>query len=168
MPHARIARVGFVLALMSGGAIAGGKIAPAPNGIELPADYKDWKIISVAHRTDNNTMRAIVGNEAAVTAARQGHTHPWPNGAVLGKIVWKAVIDKHWDKATVPGEFVHVEFMVKDAAKFAATGGWGYARWKGTELKPYGNDANVAQECVACHTTVKSQDYVFTRPAPLP
>ena len=168
MPHTRFARFGFVLTLISGVAVAGSNVSPAPNGIELPVDYKDWKVISVSHRTDNNTMRAIVGNEAAVTAARQGNINPWPNGAVLGKIVWKAGIDKHWDKATVPGEFVHVEFMVKDSAHYAATGGWGYARWKGKELKPYGNDANFAQECVACHTPVKSQDYVFTRPAPMP
>lgn len=163
-----MAVLGLGLAGFATVVLAADKVAPAPNGIAFPADYKDWKVISVAHRTDNNTMRAIVGNDAAIAAARKGNINPWPNGAVLGKVVWKAGTDKHWDKATVPGDFVHVEFMVKDSAKFASTGGWGYARWKGKELAAYGKDANFAQECVACHTPVKGQDWVFTRPAFMP
>lgn len=164
----QLALLGLGVAVLPSLAVAGGKVAPAPNGIELLADYKDWKVIGVAHRTDNNTMRAIVGNDAAVAAARKGKINPWPNGAALGKIVWKAGTDKHWDKATVPADFVHVEFMIKDTAKYASTGGWGYARWKGKELAPYGKDAHFAQECVACHTPVKGQDWVFTRPAFMP
>jgi len=159
--------VGLGLALVTSGALAG-NAAPAPNGIELPQGYKDWRVISVAHRTDNNTMRAILGNDAAIAAARAGKTNPWPDGAVLGKLVWKAATNPHWDKATEPGDFVHAEFMIKDSKKFAATGGWGYARWKGMDQKPHGADANFVQECVGCHTPVKGQDWVFTRPAILP
>ena len=143
-------------------------VAAAPNGIALPAGYKDWRVISVAHRTDNNTMRAIVGNDKAIEAARKGQTNPWPDGAILGKLVWKADTDPNWAPAIVPGKFVHAEFMLKDAKKHEATGGWGYARWLGEEQKPYGKDAGFAQECVACHTPVKGNDYVFTRPAKLP
>ncbi len=149
-------------------AVAGSKVAPAPNGIELPAGYKDWRVISVSQRTDNNTMRVILGNDAAIAAARKNEINPWPDGAILGKLVWKATTDKHWDKATVPGEFVHAEFMVKDKVKYAATGGWGYARWKGLDQQPYGKDAGFTAECVACHTPVKGQDWVYTRPALMP
>lgn len=145
--------------------VAAADVAPAPNGIVFPADYADWKVISVSHRTDNNTLRLIVGNEIAVKAARSGHTNPWPNGAILGKVVWKQGTDEHWPTAIVPKEFVHAEFMLKDTAKYAANDGWGYARWKGAELTPYGKDANFAQECIACHTPVKGNDWVFTKPA---
>ena len=86
---------------------------------------------------------------------------------MLGKVVWKQGKDKHWSTAIVPKKFVHAEFMLKDAVKYETTGGWGYARWVGRELKPYGKDADFAKECVACHTPVKGQDFVFTRPAPL-
>jgi hypothetical protein len=58
--------------------------------------------------------------------------------------------------------------MHKDSVKYAATGGWGYARWLGTEQKPYGKDASFAQECVGCHTPVKDNDWVFTHPAQIP
>jgi len=149
-------------------AVAADKVGPAPNGITLPAGYKDWRVISVSQRTDNNTMRVILGNDVAIAAAREGKINPWPNGAILGKVVWKSDKDKHWDKAVVPGNLVHAEFMVKDSKKYASTGGWGYARWLGLDQKPYGKDANFASECVACHTPVRGQDWVYTRPARFP
>jgi hypothetical protein len=52
--------------------------APAANGIELPPGYRDWRVISVSHRTDSNTLRAIVCNDIALAAARSGRTNPWP------------------------------------------------------------------------------------------
>ena len=145
----------------------GDEVLPAPNGITFPADYPDWSVISVSHRIDNNTLRVILGNEVAVKAARSNKTNPWPDGAILGKVVWKQGEDKHWPTAIVPKQFVHAEFMLKDKTKYEQTGGWGYARWKGTKLKPYGKDAGFAQECVACHTPVKNNDYVFTKIAPI-
>lgn len=141
---------------------------PAPNGIAMPEGYKDWRVISLTDRTDNHTMRAILGNDAAVTAARTGRTKPWPDGAILAKVAWKTTTSAHWNTAMVPGEFVQVEFMIKDAKKYAATGGWGFARWKGMDQKPYGQDANFVQECFGCHTPVKNQDYVFTQPVVMP
>lgn len=144
------------------------EVPPAPNGIELPENYKDWKVISQSHRIDNNTLRIILGNDAAISAARAGKTNPWPNGAILAKLVWKQKADAHWDKAIVPDKFVHAEFMIKDSKKYSATGGWGYARWLGLEQKPYGKDGQFVQECFACHTPVKKRDYVFTTPVSLP
>lgn len=144
-------------------------VKAAPNGIELPAGYKDWPVISSSHRVDNNTLRIIVGNDVAVRAAREGHTNPWPDGAILGKLVWKEAAKDSWPKAIAPAEFVHAEFMFKDAAKYAGNGtGWGWARWVGMDQTPYGKDAGFSQECIACHTPVKANDWVFTLPAQLP
>jgi Cytochrome P460 len=143
--------------------------APAPNGITLPQGYQDWRIIAVSHRTDNESLRAILGNDIAIKAARAGQTKPWPDGSILAKLVWKdAVHEGDWPDATVPGKFIHAEFMLKDEQKYAQTGGWGFARWLGEDQKPYGEDASFVQECFACHTPMKTRDYVFTRPAPLP
>lgn len=149
-------------------ALAAGDVPPAPNGIAFPADYRDWRVIGTSHRTDNNTLRVIIGNDTAIEAARAGKTNPWPDGAVLGKLVWKDAAHDKWPAATVPGTFVHAEFMLKDATKHAATGGWGYARWLGQDQKPFGEDASFANACVACHTPVKDNDYVFTHPVVLP
>lgn len=159
----------FVLSLVLGGVSAGEQpVPPAPNGIALPEGYRDWSVIASSHRIDNNTLRVILGNGIAIEAARSGNTNPWPDGAILGKLVWKDTTLKAWEKAVVPGEFVHAEFMVKDVKKWAATGGWGFARWKGMDQVPYGDNAGFVQECFGCHTPVKDNDYVFTHPAQLP
>jgi Cytochrome P460 len=63
-----------------------------------------------------------------------------------------------------PGKFFQVEFMVRDSQKYAKTLGWGFGRWRGTDLKPYGKDANFATECVGCHKALGNTNYVFTMP----
>ncbi len=144
------------------------QVHPTPNGIKLPKNYKDWSVISMSYRTDNQTMRVILGNDTAIKAARTGETNPWPKDSVLGKIVWKETKEEFWPTALAPDKLIHTEFMIKDTAKYISTGGWGYARWLGLEQKPYGKDANFTQECVACHTIVKNNDWVFTKPALFP
>jgi len=169
-------RIGIFVALcavaaVSGIALAGTEKAgpkAAPNGLEIPSDYKNWRIIAPSHRTDNDSLRIILGNDVAVKAARTGKTKPWPDGAILAKLVWKDRKDDNWEDATVPGRFIHAEFMFKNAKKFKATGGWGFARWLGKDQKPYGDDASFVEECYSCHTPVKSRDFVYTTPAQLP
>jgi hypothetical protein len=58
---------------------------------------------------------------------------------------------------------VQVEFMVKDARKYKDTGGWGFARFVGNELKPYGKDVGFVGECFGCHLPVAGNDYLFTK-----
>ena len=155
-------------ALFAGITTAQDSVPAAPNGIQLPQGYKDWRVISSSHREDNKTLRVILGNDKAISAARAGKTNPWPDGAILGKLVWKDASHPQWEKATVPGKFVHAEFMVKDAEKYSATGGWGFARWTGMDQKPYGEDATFVQECFGCHAPVKDNDWVFTHPSAMP
>ncbi len=158
----------FLIIGFAGSGHAGNAVSPTPNGIAFPEDYKDWRVISSSHRLDNNTLRVILGNETAIEAARSGQTNPWPNGAILAKLVWKDSTLPSWEKAVVPGEFVHVEFMIKDSKKHQNTGGWGFARWKGLQQEPYGQDASFVYECFGCHTPVKENDYVFTHPSIIP
>ena len=110
-------------------------------------------------------MRVILGNDEAVTAARSGNTNPWPDGAIIGKVVWKDTTLADWPAATAPGEFVHAEFMFRDSEQYAETGGWGWARWIGVEQVPFDDGM---EACVACHAPVRERDWVFTDPAPMP
>lgn len=158
----------FITSIISQPVLADNHVNPAPNGITLPEGYKDWRVISQSHRLDNKSMRIILGNDIAIDAARAKNVNPWPDGAILAKLVWKEQTEEFWPAAMAPGDFIHAEFMFKDSQKYKATGGWGYARWLGLDQKPYGNDENFAQECVSCHLPVKGRDYVFTTPVTLP
>jgi hypothetical protein len=153
--------LGISLLLMAGS--AGGDERPvAPNGIGLYSDYMNWKVIAPSYREDKGHIRIITGNDTAVAALRAG-AKPLPDGSVLAKVAWKTEKHPSFPVATVPGDFVQVEFMVKDSRKYKSTGGWGFARFVGKELKPYGRDAGFVAECFGCHTPVASNDYLFTR-----
>jgi Haem-binding domain/Cytochrome P460 len=139
-------------------------VQPELNGLAFFPDYKNWKTISSTDRGDNHTMRAILGNDIAIHAVETGQIHPWPNGAAFAKVAWEQLAD---DQGVVhPGRFIQVEFMVKDKTKYASTAGWGWGRWRGTDLKPYGKNAEFTTECVSCHRPVRGNDFVYTMPLP--
>ncbi|WP_343670912.1 cytochrome P460 family protein [Chitinophaga sp.] len=137
-------------------------VQPAPNGIEYIPDYRNWQVISISDRFDNGTVRMIYGNDIAVKAIQNHTTNPWPDGAILAKTAWKQQTNN--DGSISAGEFVQVEFMIRDAQKYAHTAGWGWGRWRGIDLKPYGARATFTTECISCHKSLKENDYVFTKP----
>ena len=147
---------------------ADGAAAPV-YGVRLPPGYRAWRLISVAHEEGSlNDLRAILGNDAAIEAAREG-TLPFPDGAIIARLAWSYDRLAESEKAFGhPQSFVAgppkngVQFMVKDSSKYASTGGWGYAQFDN------GRPASEAVQntCFACHETVKARDYVFNRYAP--
>ena len=55
-------------------------------GIRVFAGYRDWKLISVAHEEGNlNDLRAVLGNDIAINAYRQGKL-PLPDGAMIARL----------------------------------------------------------------------------------
>lgn len=140
-------------------------INPSLNGIEYIDHWRTWTAISTTDRFDNGTMRIIYGNDIAVKAIQDKQINPFPDGAIIAKAAWKQQLGR--DSIAVPGQFIQVEFMIKGAKKYASTEGWGWARWKGNNLKPYGNTATFSTECISCHKPVKDNDNVFTAPLSL-
>ncbi len=137
-------------------------VQPEFNGFPFDPTFENWKPISTTDRGDNNTFRFILGNEIAVKAARSGNISPWPDGASFAKIAWQQ--EPGPDGLMHPGKFVQVEFMLKDARRYKDTEGWGWGRWRGLDLKPYGSDAQFVNECTGCHRPVRGNDYVYTLP----
>jgi hypothetical protein len=137
-------------------------INPEPNGVSFLAGYQTWKPISATDRGDNHTLREILGNDVAVKAIAEKKIMPWPDGAAFAKVAWEAVPDANGELQT--GKFIQVEFMVKDAKRYASTAGWGWGRWRGMDLKPYGKDAHFTDECVGCHEPLRGNDYVYSLP----
>lgn len=137
-------------------------VQPALNGIAYIPGYSDWQVVNTTDRFDNGTMRVIYGNDIATKAIRSKHTNPWPDGTVFAKVAWKE--DTDTNGITHPGAFYQVEFMIRDSDRYADTKGWGWARWRGNDLKPYGKTATFANECINCHAPMADKDYVFTIP----
>ena len=138
--------------------------SPSLNGVPFLPGYADWRVVSTTDRGDNHTLRIITGNDVAMRAIEKHQLPSWPEGAAFAKITWQAVDDGHGH--VVPGKFVQVEFMEKHRVQYAGTGGWGYARFRGNELKPYGDGPHFDNECQGCHEPVRDNDYVYSLPLP--
>jgi Cytochrome P460 len=137
----------------------------------IPAGYRDWKVVSVAHEAGElNDIRAVLGNDIAIKAYRDGKL-PFPEGAIVGRIAWGFVASDENNKAFgrdqsfVAGSptNLYLQFMVKDSKKYAATGGWGYSSFD-KDGKP--TDEAAMKSCFPCHQKVTDRDFVFTRYAP--
>jgi len=107
-------------------------------------------------------MKVIFGNKIAEEAIRTNQLQPWPDGTTFAKVTWDKIEDKDGNFKT--GVFIQVEFMIKDKKRYAATEGWGYARFKTPKMIPYGKNAMFTIECVNCHRPQKDEDFVFTQP----
>jgi hypothetical protein len=132
------------------------------NGFPLDPNFENWTLINTTDRGDNNTFRFILGNDIAIKAAESGNITPWPDGTRFAKIAWQQQLGL--DGLVHPGKFVQVELMLKDAHRYKSTEGWGWGRWRGLDLKPYGDDARFVNECTGCHQPVRGNDYVYTLP----
>jgi hypothetical protein len=132
------------------------------NGLAFDKDFVHWKPLSFTDRGDNKTFRFILGNDIAIQAAASGKFNPWPDGTRFAKIAWQQ--EKGSDGLIYPGKFVQVELMVKDAHLYKQTAGWGWGRWRGLDLKPYGKDASFVGECTTCHLPMRDADDVYTLP----
>jgi hypothetical protein len=143
--------------------------ATAPAAVyEIPAGYRDWRLISVAHEEGNlNDLRAVLGNDIAIRAYREGKL-PFPDGAIIARLAWKFTPSEENNQvfgrqqSFVAGEATNIQFMIKDSTRYAATGGWGFAQFNDGKLV----DAAGLSGCYGCHVPVKARDFVFTRYAP--
>jgi hypothetical protein len=71
-------------------------------GIKIPPAYRDWKLISVAHEEGNlNDLRAILGNDVAIKAYRDGKL-PFPDGTIVARLAWNHVSSEENNKSIWP------------------------------------------------------------------
>jgi hypothetical protein len=159
--------IAAVISIPSIGGTANDSAAPI-FGVKIPPGYRDWKLISVAHEAGSlNDLRALLGNDVAVSAYREGRL-PFPDGAIIARLAWSYVPSEENNKvfgrqqSFVAGTPTNLQFMVKDTKKYAATGGWGFAQFDGG--KPAG--AALLETCFPCHKPAQGNDYVFTHYAP--
>ena len=166
-----------VLAVLSATAIsAQDKYAlKVPGGLAFSdfKGYEGWQVVSTSH--NEKMMSVILGNPKTIAAYRSGvpgNGKPFPDGSKMAKIHWNPKKSETAPGPTkVPGTLHDVDFMEKDSKRFADSGGWGFATFDydaaagtfspGTvaDHPPQANDAKCG---FACHTRVKTRDFVFT------
>ena len=146
-----------------------------PNGLAFSdfKGYEGWSVIAISQ--NGGVIAAILGNPVIIEAYRAGipaNGKPFPDGSKMAKVHWTPKKNEIAPgQPTVPGPQHDVDFMVKDSKRFADSGGWGYGAFeydaasnvfRPANLKdkpPQGSDAKCG---FACHTLVKTSDYVFT------
>jgi Cytochrome P460 len=134
--------------------------------------YEGWQVVATSQ--NDKLVAVILANPVmikAYLAGVPGNGKSFPDGSKMAKIHWKPTKNQYFPDTTVPGTLDDVDFMAKDSKRFADSGGWGWAVFKydaasntfrpGTlaDEPPQANDAKCG---FACHTTVKTRDYVFT------
>ena len=145
-----------------------------PNGLAFSEfrGYEGWQTVSVSH--SEKLIAVILANPVMINAYQAGipgNGKPFPDGAKMAKIHWTPKKHETFTTTTVPASLHDVDFMVRDSKRFADSGGWGWGAFKYdaasdtftpatlADQPPQGNDAKCG---LACHTIVKTRDYVFT------
>ncbi len=135
--------------------------------------YEGWPVIAISENGGN--FAVILGNPVMIDAYKEGvpgNGKPFPDGAKMAKVHWHPKKQEAYPgQPMVPGAQYNADFMVKDSKRFADSGGWGWGSFEydaasdtfspATEAAtpPQGHDAKCG---FACHTIVKTRDYVFT------
>jgi hypothetical protein len=171
-----MAIIAVALAILGGRAVSAQDkyTLKVPNGLAFSEfrGYESWQVVSISQ--DGGLIAAILANPVMIKAYEEGipgNGKPFPDGSKMAKIHWNPKKMETFPAATVPGTQHDVDFMEKDSKRFADSGGWGWAVFdydaaSGTfapgtlsDKPPQGNDAKCG---FACHTIVKTSDYVFT------
>ncbi|HKE48046.1 MAG TPA: cytochrome P460 family protein [Rhodanobacteraceae bacterium] len=135
--------------------------------------YEKWEPIAISHNGEH--LALILGNPTMIAAYKSGvpgNGKPFPDGSKMVKAHWEAKkSETEPGNPYVPGGLHDIDVMVRDSKRFADSGNWGYGYFKyeaagdkfvpatTADSPPQANDAKCG---FACHTVVKTRDYVFT------
>jgi hypothetical protein len=153
-----------VTAALALGAVAG-LVAAASADADLspPTGYRQWfhvntMIIDKASPLFESLggMHNVHVNSVGEAALKKGG--PYPDQTMFVTDLHEFTVS---DGAFVMGNRKGLAVMVKDAKKYATTGGWGFQFFAvGDPMKPVVTEA--AKQCFECHEPKKSQDYVYS------
>jgi len=130
--------------------------------------YDTWQ--DVAPSATEGSIKSILANPTMMNAYLQGvpgNGKSFPDGSKIVKIEWakkKSPLSPYF--VEVPNTLASLGFIEKDSKRFPDTHGWAYAKWdydpasgtfKPNALSLKGHDCGFA-----CHTAVKTTDYIFT------
>jgi hypothetical protein len=133
--------------------------------------WKNWSLVNVRYRKDNDEQRFIYANDIAWKALQENKT-VYPENAMFVKAAFRQKADPAFPNSMQPQELIRVQIMKKSPRDFPDSEGWGYALF--LPLAPHPgkqapdlaiDDVKDQRVCHVCHTIVKDRDYVFSQPA---
>lgn len=131
--------------------------------VPYPEGFRAWRHVKSAYVGPGpghdrfGGLHHIYANEKALAGLSEGR---FADGAV---IVFDLLEMETKANNLLEGQRRYIDVMHKDSARFASTGGWGYAEFKGSSrtertIGPH----NAAKECHECHLKQAARDYVFS------
>jgi Cytochrome P460 len=141
---------------------------PAGYEVSFPNGFRDWFVVNSMIVTKDSAMFDQIGgmhiiyvNAKGLPTLKKGGPFPYPDGTVFADDVHEFSVK---EGSYVEGNKKAVTVMVKDAKKYATTGGWGFQVWGGGDpSKPLVPDAaHAIPACFECHTPQKAQDFTFS------
>jgi cytochrome c553 len=141
--------------------------ARAADPVPYPEGYRDWRhvksmVIQEGHPLYESFggIHHIYANPSAIEGFRTGR---FADGAVF--VFDLLDVEVTGERALVEGARKVVGVMHKDAARWPATGGWGFEGFKG-DGRAQLLDADALAACFACHAARADSGFVFTAPRP--
>lgn len=131
--------------------------------VPYPEGYRTWAhvksaLVSSRHPDFERSggFRHIYANTRAADGYRSG---VFPDGSII-VVDWLEGRDENGMFSE--GARRRVDVMVKDRARFAATGGWGFERFQG-DSRTERTVTSPATQCFACHSGPGTRDLVFSK-----
>jgi len=151
-----------LLAIACGAGIAAAAAAEG-TGIPFPEGYRAWHhhrstVNMTGHAPEGNVgIQHVYANPAALEGLRTGR---FADGATF--VVDRFKYEDGGNSSLVQGARKVVAVMVRDAAKYPETGGWGFEAFKGGDpnqrvVKDGG------KQCFSCHIPYADNNYLFSR-----
>jgi hypothetical protein len=139
--------------------------ASAGDELAIPNGWQHWDLVNSMIVTKDSPMSETIGglhhiyvNSVGLTRLEKGGNAPYPDGTIF--------LDDVREFSLAEGSYTEgarkaITVMLKDAKKYASTGGWGFQVWAGGDpKKPLAKDP--VKMCFACHTPQKANDYTFS------
>ena len=135
-------------------------------GVDYPSGYRSWQhvksmVIQPGHALEDPFagIHHIYANSKAMGGLTGGQ---YEDGAVF---VFDLLDYDDSNNTIVETDRKRLDVMQYDSKQFSETGGWGYDTFVG-DSKTERLDQDVVAACYACHTGVKTSNYVFSQYRP--
>lgn len=123
--------------------------SPAP--VAYPEGYRTWTHVKSTFIGSTHPRFATMGGFQHFYANAKGlqgyRTRAFPEGSII-VVDWLELAPK--EGAFLEGPRRQIDVMVKDSIRFAASGGWGFQRFKGDSHEELAATPT-PEQCFACH-----------------